>query len=281
MGLSRRIAKILHNFGIGVTSGSNLTSLYEAQQALIFMESKLSVFEDLCRKNPSKFSKFYFFNFTFLELIQNSKSQLGQDLIALTVNEFKQNGFFVEFGATNGVSNSNTYLLEKKFGWEGILCEPARFWKESLVRNRNVNIDFDCVWTKTGESISFNETKNTELSTMSQFTESDLHLNERLGGKNYEVKSVSLNDLLSRYGAPFHIDYLSIDTEGSEFEILRNFDFSKYSIKFISCEHNFGTNRENIRNLLSRHGYEPIYQDISQFDDWYIQKELIESQGLI
>lgn len=278
MKLSRRIANFLHNFGLGVTSGSNLASLYEAQQALTFMESKLSIFEKFYRKNPSKFSRFYLLNFSFLELIQNSKSQLGQDLMALIVNEFKQNGFFVEFGATNGVSNSNTYLLEKKFGWEGILCEPARFWKESLISNRNVNLDFDCVWTKTGEIISFNETNNTELSTMSQFSESDLHLNERLGGKNYEVRSVSLNDLLSRYDAPFHIDYLSIDTEGSEFEILKNFDFSKYRIKFISCEHNYGTNRDEIRNLLSRHGYELIYQDFSQFDDWYVRKELIKAE---
>jgi len=274
--ISGKIAKFLGQFGIGITSGPNLTSLYEAQQTLIFTESKLSVFQDFYKKNPAKFSNFYLLDFSFLELIQSSKSQLGQDLIALSVAGFKRKGFFVEFGATNGISNSNTHLLEKRFGWEGILCEPARFWRDSLIHNRDVHIDFDCVWTKTGEDISFNETKNKELSTISHFSDSDMHSINRNHGKEYKVTSISLNDLLSKYDAPFHIDYLSIDTEGSEFDILNAFDFSKHSIKFISCEHNFGSNRERIRKLLSSNGYEPIYQDISQFDDWYTQKELVK-----
>ncbi len=279
--ISREIAKFLGKFGIGITSGPNLTSLYEAQQELIFTESKLSVFQEFYKKNPTKFSKFFSFDLSFLELIQSSKSQLGQDLIALAVAGFKRDGYFVEFGATNGISNSNTHLLEKKFGWEGILCEPALFWQDSLIRNRNVHIDFDCVWTKSGEGISFNETKNKELSTLSHFSDSDMHSINRKNGKKYKVTSISLNDLLSKYDAPFDIDYLSIDTEGSEFDILNSFDFSKHSIKFISCEHNFGSNRERIRELLSNSGYEPIYQDISQFDDWFIQKELIKTEGLI
>ncbi|NKB76872.1 MAG: hypothetical protein GKR96_07435 [Gammaproteobacteria bacterium] len=57
-----------------------------------------------------------------------SKSQLRQGLFALSELSFKQGGFFVEFGATNGVGLSNTHLLETKFGWKGILAEPAKLW---------------------------------------------------------------------------------------------------------------------------------------------------------
>lgn len=59
--------------------------------------------------------------------------------------KFKQNGFFVEFGATNGIDLSNTYLLETEFGWNGILAEPDKYWHTSLIANRTAIIDIRCV----------------------------------------------------------------------------------------------------------------------------------------
>jgi hypothetical protein len=73
--------------------------------------------------------------------------------------------------------------------------------------------------------------------------------------KKYFVDTISLIDPLSEYGAPHEIDYLSIDTEGSEYEILEAFDFEKFHIKIITCEHNYTTNRENIYSLLAKNGY--------------------------
>jgi hypothetical protein len=93
--MSRQVMNILRKFGIGVTSSTNLTSLYEKQEVLSFTESKLSVFQDFYRKNPAKFSSFFLFDSTFLELIQSSKSQLGQDLMALAINGYKRNGFLL------------------------------------------------------------------------------------------------------------------------------------------------------------------------------------------
>ena len=68
-----------------------------------------------------------------------------------------------------------------------------------------------------------------------------------------------------------HIDYLSIDTEGSEYIILSNFDFTKYSFSVITCEHNFSPMREQIYSLLSKHGYISKYQNLSKFEDWYVK----------
>ncbi len=63
--------------------------------------------------------------------IKNIKSQIHQDIFVLYTLSWKRNGFFVEFGATNGVFLSNTYLLEKNFGWKGILSEPNPHWRGS------------------------------------------------------------------------------------------------------------------------------------------------------
>jgi hypothetical protein len=94
----------------------------------------------------------------------------------------------------------------------------------------------------------------------------------------YNVQTISLKDLLDKYDAPDVIDYLSIDTEGSEYSILSNYDFSKM-FKIISIEHNWNNNRENIYNLLINKGYERIFTEISEFDDWYIHTELINKEN--
>ena len=91
------------------------------------------------------------------------------------------------------------------------------------------------------------------------------------GGDIFNVKTISLYDLLEKYNAPKYIDYLSIDTEGSEYEILKNFDFEKYVFKIITCEHNHTDMREKIYTLLTNNGYVRKYENLSQWDDWYVK----------
>lgn len=202
-----------------------------------------------------------------------NKSQFHQDIFVLLETGFKQNGYFVEFGATNGVDLSNTYLLEKAFGWSGILAEPATVWHTDLAANRSAKIEFDCVWKNTGESLEFNMVDEAELSTLATFNNSDGRSRKRRQGATFTVKTVSLNDLLKRHDAPRHIDYLSIDTEGSELEILQNFDFAAHSFSVITCEHNYTKDRERIYKLLTAKGYERKLTRLSQCDDWYVKMD--------
>jgi FkbM family methyltransferase len=197
-----------------------------------------------------------------------SFSQLNQDLLVLYILNKKPNGFFVEFGATDGKSRSNTYLLEKEFGWNGILCEPAKKWHKQLSKNRGSKIDHRCVWSISKESLNFCETPNREFSTIQSFLDIDSH--QRKSIKSYNVETISLNDLLHGHQAPDHIDYLSIDTEGSEFDILSTLHFSKYTFGVITVEHNFSANRDRINQLLVSKGYKNIYPCLSQYDDWYV-----------
>lgn len=206
--------------------------------------------------------------------IQSSKAQLLQDIFVISSTDGKREGFFVEFGATDGVSLSNTYLLETAFGWSGILAEPARCWHSSLLSNRACSKDLRCVWSKSDARIAFNETKAAEFSTINSFSELDKHASSRVDGRAYTVETVSLVDLLNQHNAPNVIDYLSVDTEGSEFEILRHFDFNYYRIKIITIEHNYNQKHRNfIFSLLTSKGYKRVLQQYSLWDDWYVSSD--------
>jgi FkbM family methyltransferase len=209
-----------------------------------------------------------------LDCLGRSRSQNRQDLFALAELGFPSGGYFVEFGATDGVLGSNSYLMEKDFGWRGIVAEPARCWHERLCANRSCAIDTSCVWRETGGTLEFSEVDQLPaLSTLSEFRDVDSFRRERSQARSYPVETVSLQDLLARHGAPPDIDYLSIDTEGSELEILRSFNFDEYHIRIITCEHNYTPAREEIHSLLRRHGYQRKYEAHSRYDDWYVLGE--------
>ena len=205
-------------------------------------------------------------------IYKSSKSQLGQDLLALIGSGAKKGGFFVEFGAADGVALSNSYLLEKEFGWSGILCEPSRSWHEDLEKNRSCTVDARCVYSKTGELISFSENYIGELSGITEFSGDGHHgiLDRTI--TSYQVETISLLDLLKSHNAPNHIEFLSVDTEGSEFEILNVFDFSKHTFGAICVEHNYLENRSKVKNLLEANGYRQVYRELSEFDDWFVLK---------
>ena len=204
---------------------------------------------------------------------ENSRWQFKQDIFALMVNKFKKDGYFVEFGATNGYDISNTYILEKQFGWRGVLAEPAKVWHENLIKNRDCKIEFDCIWRTTGERLDFDMVEEGELSTLSIFSNNDEHAKARQAKTTYVVNTISLIDLLKKYDAPKVIDYLSVDTEGSELDILSAFDFNQYRFNCITIEHNFTGNREKLKSLLELNGYKRVFEHLSKWDDWYITKK--------
>ncbi len=204
----------------------------------------------------------------------DSKAQLAQDLFVLSeLGQETKHNYFVEFGATDGLSLSNTWLLERKLGWNGILAEPAKSWQAKLRSNRNCQIDSRCVSDRTGEVVEFTETLSAELSGMSSYLHTDdWAANVRSAGRNlYSVETVSLNDLLAHYEAPKEMGYLSIDTEGSEYIILAGFDFERWKFKVVTVEHNCcEPARSKIRELFLSNGYRQRHAEISKWDDWYV-----------
>ncbi len=180
-------------------------------------------------------------------------------------------GYFVEFGATDGILRSNTYLLEKEFGWKGILSEPAQSYEDKLRRNRSASIDTRCVYSESGKTVSFHEVESMELSGISDFKHIGGWEKERGNFKEYYVETISLNDLLVEKKAPKVINYISVDTEGSEFEILSTFPFDKWDVECFSIEHNFSENEEKLDSLMESNGYRRVLRNVSSLDGWYVR----------
>lgn len=194
-----------------------------------------------------------------------SRSQLGQDLFALLCSNFKVGGFFIEVGATDGVSLSNTFLLENSFGWSGLLVEPEKSWHSQLKQNRKVSVDTRALWSRSDDELEF--VSDGVLSSLSLSGNRDMHVRQ---GPTSTVKTVTLEQLVLDHNCPTVIDYLSIDTEGSELEILRGLPGPEFVIRSISVEHNYSASRIEIFKLLTEAGYVRVAPDISKFDDFYI-----------
>lgn len=203
-----------------------------------------------------------------------SPSQLAQDLfVTFALGDRRGEGYFVEFGAHDGVELSNTYRLERDLGWSGLVAEPNPAQHEALRRNRRCAISPKCVWARTGERLTFSVLDSAPaLSTLETFRAGDMH--DRAGARSIEVETISLNDLLKEHGAPRQIDYVSVDTEGSELAILEAFDFSAHDIAVFTIEHNFGVARTAILKLLNEHGYVRVLEVFSRWDDWYVRADV-------
>ena len=160
-------------------------------------------------------------------------------------------------------------FLEKAMDWKGIVAEPNPNFVASVRKHRSCIVSDKCVYSKSGERIEFLATRVGELSRIASIDPQDGH--KRNDHTVIEVETISLNDLLTEGQAPRDIDFLSIDTEGSEYEILSHFDFDSWNIRAIAVEHNGTKARDSILELLTRHGYRRKWLEISYCDDWYVR----------
>ena len=214
------------------------------------------------------------------ENIEQINSQLYQDVFASFIIGEKFEKTYLEFGATDGLNLSNSYLLENSFNWKGVLSEPSPQWHEALIKNRKKSdIITKCIWKESGKKLDFFMSDAGELSTLKDFLESDkisMPINNKMrkeSGKTISVETISLNDLVREYFNNICPSYISIDTEGSEYEILKAFDLNKYRPKLFTIEHNFTENHTKLDELLISSGYVRIFRKLTAFDAWYIQLE--------
>ena len=206
------------------------------------------------------------------------KSQFGQDRHVIeNIYHNKENGYFVEVGAYDGINMSNTYLLENKYKWTGICieCNPIHF--NNLNKNRlYCNKCNYAVYNEDNKIMNF---INDNDGGCSGFVETNTHTH--ILNKNIiQVETKKLSTILDDFNAPNFIEFLSIDTEGSEFDILNAHNFDKYLFGYICVEHNFiDKNRKKIRELLKSKGY--VFYRENNVDDDYIHSSILNKNNLI
>lgn len=193
-------------------------------------------------------------------------SQLGQDKWILgRVHPETRDGYFVDIGSWDAEVHSNSKALEER-GWNGICIDPfPRNWT-----GRSCQLFREVVYSRAGEIVSFR--KGGPMG----------GIDEHLGGQAapwirrnpvVEFRTTTIGDVLRRAGAPRFVHYVSIDTEGSELEILSAWPFEEYVVGAFTVEHNFEEpKRTRIRELLETHGYRLARTQI--VDDWYAHRDL-------
>lgn len=187
----------------------------------------------------------------------------------------KRDGFYIEIGAADGLAISNTRFFMESRGWCGILVEPHPDFFAQCVKNRPKD--------KCYELCCLNEKKTVQFRVNSGYTEMlsgvedayqvkhkdriSQEIEQRGGStKLIDRDAVTLNEILSKdFPVVKKIDFISIDCEGSELEVLQGIDFTKYDIDVLMVEINYYDQKAvDLESLLLKNGYKRfhyIYQD--------------------
>lgn len=216
-----------------------------------------------------------------LQNIHQSYAQRLQDLWVL-YELGTLPGHFVDFGAGNGRDSSNSYILHKAYGWSGLLIEPNEDYEDNLRHHASDDVEWYvgmAVGANEQDNVDFLVSSDPSISTLHYTVDADSHgsLRRQLPNEVRKIKQVTLASLVEENE---FLDYLSIDTEGSEFDILEAYYSSpREKFRTITVEHNYNqVNRNKLYDLLTSQGYVRRFTNYSGHDDWYILKSAIRDK---
>lgn len=204
-------------------------------------------------------------------------SQYGQDAFVVDLFGGKRDGVFVDIGANDGVSLSNSYVLERQYGWSGLLVEPHASTFEKLVGSRSSRAVQACAAPDDGV-VRFSQIEGgaNMLSGVSSLY-SRRHRRRvaralrKQGGhlSEVEVPAVRIDRLVEEMGFA-RVDYLSVDTEGGERAIVDAIDLDRFEVGCISMENN--SQDTSVREYMAGRGYR--LATILGCDELYVREGL-------
>lgn len=196
-------------------------------------------------------------------------SQYGQDKY-LEEHIFKgyKNGFYVDVGAHDGITINNTLYFEKNNNWNGINIEPINNVFKKLMANRpnDINLNY-AICNDEGQREFLCNTGYTEMISGLKHTFDNRHLH-RLQKENnikgsstkiIKVYTKKLETIFDEHNVS-HINYLSIDVEGAEFEVIQSINFDKVFIDVIGFENNYNDVSIPIVEYLQSKHYRVIHK---------------------
>ena len=173
---------------------------------------------------------------------------------------FSQDGFFIDIGANDPKILSQTWLLER-MGWRGILIEPLAEKKEALIHERPHSKVYQVAVSspdKVGEADFF-------VSDMMSSLQKNINDNSVTYQTTTRVKVVTLDSILEELQPP-HIDFVSMDTEGTELDVFKGFDIKKWKPSLLLVEDIVLS--LDVHKHLTRNGY--ILYRRTGLNSWYI-----------
>lgn len=190
------------------------------------------------------------------------QSEHGQDFwLYNNIFHNKTCGVFVEFGAIDGILHSNSLFFEKHCGFSGLCVEPNLYAFEKLKANRQCHT-LNCAVGDRNAVVEFESFQGGLLgwSGVREYIEKEhrTRIDKFIPKQNQKIIEVPmrpLNDILEEYKL-YNVDYMTLDTEGSEFPILKAFDFDKFNVKVFDIENNFFTHP--IEELMNSKGFKRI-----------------------
>ena len=218
-------------------------------------------------KNTNQVSKYK----SRYELVSKYKSQYNQDSY-LENQIFKgyKNGFYVDVGAHDGLTINNTLYFERYNNWNGINIEPIKKVFDNLIRNRPNSLNLNCaVSNKDGKTEFLNNKGSTEMLSGIKNTFGNRHL-QRLNKENNETGSttetITVNtkklETIFNENNIKHVNYLSIDVEGGEFEVIKSINFDKVFIDVIGFENNYSDDSNPIISYLENKNFIVIHDKL-------------------
>ena len=191
-------------------------------------------------------------------------SQLGQDRTVLEYFGNIRGGFFVELGAHDGVELSNTLVMERDFAWNGLCIEPNPETFERLRTNRKCLCCNGLISDSNGKDVEFCISRENAM-----YSGSKGSMSRPENATVVNLKTYTLTHVLDLVNAPRVIEFLSLDTEGTELDILRGVDWERYRFLYMCIEHNYEEpRRTQIRQFLEGKGY--TYKGENKWDDDYV-----------
>lgn len=170
----------------------------------------------------------------------------------------KENGFFIELGANNGLFQSNTAFLEFERNWNGILIEPSVKGYKECITNRPNSICVNCACVSDDFKDEFIYGDFEDGHAMASINGVRTNSNALC-----QVKAITLGHILDQYNIT-KIDFLSLDTEGYELEILKGLNLDKYTPKYMLIEI-YDKDFNDIYNFLISKNYK-LYSNFTNYN---------------